>query len=235
MTVPAPYPKTILCLANSRRPGGRCFAGKEIANGKADNWVRPVNAGNSNAISEEDRQYQDGTEADLLDIVKIWMQAPQPHAHHKEDHQILINYYWEKTGRATWPQITAATDKVTGTLWPNEAKSFHGVNDKVSGGTAAGLPGSLFLIAPTRLDLVVNMESQWGGAPDRRRIRADFDFNGEHYNFVVTDPWVETRYFAGGNGTYRINDSRLCVSLPEILSGYSTKLVAAVITVDRTA
>jgi hypothetical protein len=235
MPVPTPYAKTIICLANSRRPGGRCFAGKEFANGKAGSWVRPVNGGNSNAISEEDRQYKDGTQADLLDIVKIWMKTPQPHAHHQEDHQILTDHYWEKTGRATWPQIVAATDKVTGTLWPNEAKSFHGFNDKVTGATAASLTNSLWLIAPTRLDLVVNAESQWGGAPDRRRVRADFDFNGERYNFVVTDLWIEEKYFAGENGTYRVNDSRLCVSLPEILSGFSTKLVAAVITADRAA
>ena len=132
-------------------------------------------------------------------------------------------------------QVVAATDKVTGTLWPNEASSFHGFNDKVTGATAAGLTNSLWLIAPTRLDLVVNAESQWGGAPDRRRVRADFDFNGVRYNFVVTDLWIEEKYFAGDNGTYRVNESRLCVSLPEILSGYSTKLVAAVITADRAA
>jgi hypothetical protein len=234
MPAPPPYVKAVLCLANSRRPGGRCFAGKEFANGKTGSWIRPVNAANGNAISEEDRQYQDGTQADLLDIVKIWMQTPQPHAHHQEDHQILADHYWEKSGRATWAQIVAATDKVTGTLWPNEAKSYHGFNDKVTGATAAGQTGSLWLIAPSRLDLVVAMESQWGGAPDRRRVRADFDFNGVRYNFVVTDPWIEEKYFAGNNGTYRVDDARLCVSLPEILNGFSTKLVASVITVDRT-
>jgi hypothetical protein len=105
------------------------------------------------------------------------MQTPQPHGHHQEDHQILTDHYWEKTGRATWPQIIAATDKVTGTLWPNEENSYHGVNDKVTEATAAGLTSSLLLIEPTRLDLIVKMESQWGGAPDRRRVRADFDFN----------------------------------------------------------
>jgi hypothetical protein len=88
MPDPEPYEKTILCLANSRRPGGRCFAGKEFANGATGPWIRPINAANSDAISEEDRTYQNGALADVLDIVTIPMQGPRPRAHHQEDHQI---------------------------------------------------------------------------------------------------------------------------------------------------
>lgn len=232
MLDPQPYSKTILSLANSRRPDGRCFAGKEIANGTAGGWIRPINTAHRNAVSDEDRQYEDQTFADVLDIVTVPLQAPRPSAHHKEDHQILADRYWTKAGRATWQQVVNATDTVTGTLWPNEKSSYHGLNDKVSEATAANQTGSLLLVAPTRLVLVVAMESQYMGTC-RRRVRADFDFNGVRYNFVVTDPWIEDTYFAGDNGSYRINGSRLCVSLPEIINGYSTKLVAAVVTSER--
>jgi hypothetical protein len=234
MPDPKPYTKTILCFANSRRPDGLCFAGKEVANGVTGAWIRPINAAHRNAISDEDRQYEDETLADVLDIATVPMQAPRPNAHHREDHQIRADQYWKKVGRATWQQVVKATDKVTGSLWPNETSSYHGLNDKVSEATATNQPGSLLLIAPTRLDLAVAMESQFDG-PDRRRVRAKFDFNGEQYNFVVTDPWIEVRYFAGDNGIYRVNGSRLCISLPEIINGHSTKLVAAVITAERAA
>lgn len=234
MPDPNPYEKTILCLANSRRPGGRCFAGKEFADGATGAWIRPINAANSDAISEEDRKYQNGTLADVLDIVTIPMQGPRPHAHHQEDHQIRPDYYWAKLGRATWQQIVEATDTVAATLWPIEASSFHGLNDKLSGPTAVTQPASLLLIEPTTLDLVVAMESQYNG-PARRRVRARFIFNGAQYNFVVTDPWIEEKYFAGRDGTYHVDCSRLCVSLPEIVGGSSTKLVAAVITPERAA
>ena len=37
--------KRIVCLANSRKRGGRCVAGKELlADGRAGGWIRPVSA-----------------------------------------------------------------------------------------------------------------------------------------------------------------------------------------------
>lgn len=61
MTDPKPYAKTIICLANSRRPDGRCFAGKEFAKGALGAWIRRINAANQNAISEKYRhRYWDG-------------------------------------------------------------------------------------------------------------------------------------------------------------------------------
>ena len=37
--------KRIVCLANSRMPGGNCVAGKEVlVGGKIGGWIRPVGA-----------------------------------------------------------------------------------------------------------------------------------------------------------------------------------------------
>lgn len=226
------YHKTILCLANSRRPGGTCFAGKEFAGDKISGWIRPVNAANAGAVSAKDRLFKNGSHAELLDIVKVPLEAAKPHLHHQEDHQIDATAFWEKEGRATWKNVIEATDVVVGPLWLNEGSSFHGHNDKVSEASAAKLPGSLYLIEPVDLDLVVGSESTYLG-PHVRRVRARFLHNKTPYNFVVTDEPVEALYFGKGDGTYRIRDVRLCVSLAEVLSGNATKLVAAVITSDR--
>lgn len=228
----AAYEKTVLSLANSRRPGGTCFAGKEFAKGKSSNWVRPINAANGGAISGRDSLYEDLSHAELLDIVKVPLLAPKPHLHHMEDHQIDPAVFWAKVGRATWQDVEKATDIVKGELWVNEDSSFHGQNDKVSETSAAKLGGSLYLIKPETLELVVGMESVYQ-APDIRRVRAKFSYNGIRYNFVVTDEPLEQAYFATGDGTYRIDDARLCVSLAEVLRGSATKLVASVITPDR--
>lgn len=195
-------------------------------------WVRPINSAHGGAISDYDKIYEDKSHAELLDIVTIVLEKPVPHLHHQEDHQIDPKKYWVKTGRATWQQVLDATDTVKGPLWSDGDDSFHGRNDKVSEEIAATLKCSLYLIAPTRLDLVVGYESVYQ-APDARRVRADFDYNGTPYNFVVTDPVIEEEYFAKGDGTYRIKDARLCIGLAEIFHGSATKLVAAVITSDR--
>lgn len=223
---------TILSLANSWRPDGRCFAGKDYSTGVPGVWIRPVNVNNRDAISDANREYPDGTHADVLDILQIPIRAARPHGHHTEDYEINTERRWTKIGRATWRTVTEATDQVQGTLWPNISSSFHGTNDKVSEAIALAQPNSLALIRPTTLNLVVAEESQFNG-PDRRRIRANFSFNNSTYNFVVTDPWVSEHFFPRGNGTYPIPESRLCISLPEIIGGNSTKLVAAVITPER--
>lgn len=226
------YQKKILCLANSRRPGGTCFAGKEFAGGKTSGWIRPVNAAHDGAVSAKDRRYQDGSYAELLDIVEVPLQAAKPHLHHQEDHQIDASSYWTKASRANWKNVIDATDIVQGRLWANEDSSYHGLNDKVSEASAAKLSSSLYLIEPIDLDLVVSWESAYK-APDVRRVRAKFLYNKIPYNFVVTDEPVESLYFEKGDGTYRVKDVRLCISLAEVKNGIATKLVAAVITPNR--
>ncbi|WP_316235311.1 MULTISPECIES: dual OB domain-containing protein [unclassified Bradyrhizobium] len=226
------YTKTILCLANSRRPGGKCVAGKEFENGNTGVWIRPVNTPNDNAISDADAQYKDGTSADLLDIVLVSMSDAVPSHHQTENHQIDAGFYWTKKGRATWEQIVSATDSVTGPLWSDGDSSFHGKNDKVAEAIANGLTNSLLLVEPSSLALVVAQESKWGGGFERK-VRAHFTLNSTEYNFVVTDPWIETEYFAKPDGSYPVNGSRLCVSLSKVINGSAIKLVAAVVTPDR--
>jgi hypothetical protein len=195
-------------------------------------WIRPVNAQNNNAITEADLQYEKGTQADVFDVVTVQMMGSKPEGHQTENHLINPDYYWAKQSKATWAQIEEATDTVAGPLWLDGPSSFHGRNDKVPEAAAKCLPNSLMLIEPAELNLVVGRESQFAGGT-RRRVRADFKFNGVSYNFVVTDPWIEAKYFAGEDGTYPISDCRLCVSLSEVIGDHAIKLVAAVITPER--
>ncbi len=75
------YENTILCLANSRRPDGRCIAGKEVVTNGYGNWIRPVNARPTEEISEEDRRYEDGKDPRVLDVITIRMIEPRPGAY----------------------------------------------------------------------------------------------------------------------------------------------------------
>jgi hypothetical protein len=198
-----------------------------------DRWLGAAhNAKHGNSIALKDAQYKDGISADLLDTVRVPMSAPAPSDHQTENHQIDDGFYWTKVGRATWEQIVSATDNIKGPLWSDGDHSYHGLNDKVDEPTAKTLGGSLLLIEPSHLELLVADESKFGGG-SMRRVRAKFTFDGTSYNFVVTDPWIEANYLVKPDGSYAVDGSRLCVSLAEILNGSATKLVAAVITPDR--
>lgn len=78
---PMPYAKTIVCLANSRKPpSGRCIAGREIIQGGYGEWVRPVSARPTREISEEERRYENGAQPKVLDVITIQMAEASPRA-----------------------------------------------------------------------------------------------------------------------------------------------------------
>jgi hypothetical protein len=226
------YNKTILCLANSRKMSGRCLAGKEVVQEHFGGWIRPVSDRQYEEISEEDRRYEDGKYANLIDIIIIPMIKPLPKSYQSENHLIDANYYWERVGRATWDQVITATDNVRGPLWVNDHSSYNGQNDQVPEAISSTLKNSLLLIDPSGLNITVGKE---GGtfAPAKRRVRADFSLNGQRYKLAVTDPWMERHYLAGSDGVFPVKTSRLCISLGEMFQEFAYKLVAAIITPER--
>jgi hypothetical protein len=231
MPVAPTYTKSFLCLANSRKPGGHCVAGRTFNNENYTGWLRPISTRNSHEISGAEQLYADGSGAKLLDVIKVTLAQAQPIFYQTENH-VIAPIRWEKLQDATWNHVTAATETTNGALWHDGLSSYHGVNDKVPEAIATTLNTSLMLIKPQTLTLVVAQESKFLGGYDRR-VRAEFTYNNTSYNFVVTDPWVEQKYFALADGRYDIPTSRLCLSLPEILNGNAIKLVAAVITPEN--
>ena len=223
------YSKTIVCLANSRKPpSGRCVAGREILENRYEGWIRPVSARPTAEISLEERRYENGQEPEILDIVDIPMIAPVPKLHQTENHMIDPELYWTKTGTLNWADLPALVDTPS-TLWLNGDSTHYGINNCVASAVTTQFTESLFLIRPHNLNVQVQVEGGMYG--QRRRVRADFTFNGARYNFIVTDPVAEQAFLRNPNGVSPLNDVYLCISLTEAFSGDGRchKLVATII------
>jgi hypothetical protein len=228
------YTKTIVCLANSRKPpSGRCVAGREVSSSGFGSWVRPVSARSTQEISEEERRYEDGDDPKVLDVIAIEMTRPEPHLHQQENHLIDDQSYWLRKRTVTWRDLLTAVEDPAGPLWLNESSTFYGRNDKVAEDHLDGIARSLYLVRPRRLKIVVASEGG-GFGPARRRVRARFDLCGHTYCVVVTDPWIERKYLAGSDGESELGDTVICVSLSDVFHGFAYKLAAAaVITPQR--
>jgi len=228
-----PYEISIACLANSRKPpSGRCVAGREYHAGQFGDWVRPVSARPTREVSLEERRYTDGRDPQVLDIMTIRFDRPEPEGYQRENHIIDSDTYWTRAGEISWTELQRAVEDLGGPLWLNGDSSTYGENDRVADAEAARFGRSLYLIRPTRLGLLVAAEGG-GQFPARRRVRARFQLGDYRYSLVVTDPPIEAEYLGKPNGEYHLADVLLCISLGEQFHGHAYKLAAAVITSHR--
>lgn len=228
------YSVTILCLANSRKPpSGRCIAGKTYAGGTPAGWVRPVSARPSHEVSEEERRYQSGTKAQLLDIISVPLLNASPLGHQVENHTLADTHYWVKQGSATWDQVEAAVDAYDQAFWSYSQSTNYGWNDKVSAADVVKLGSSLKLIKADDLVISVKTEPGFQGAPGRRRARGKFSYRGVKYWMSLTDPEIEEQHLKAGDGEYPIGEAALCISVVEVWNGFAFRVIASVITPAR--
>lgn len=232
------YMKRMLCLASSTKKHekgeGRCLAGREVLAGGFGSWIRPVSIRSSREVCESERQCQDGTPAQVLDVVTVPLLRPQPEHHQIENHVIDAGHRWLRHGKGTWRDVQAALDTPPGPLWINGYSTYNGQNDHVPESLAGTLRRSLYLISPDAVYLIVKTERAFNTLP-KRRVRASFSLNGVDYTLVVTDPVVTGKYIRGKEGEFCIENAALCISLGEAFNGNAYKLVATVITPDMGA
>jgi len=211
----------------------RCVAGKEIRKGNFGAWIRPISDHEKGDLTFEHRRYDDGTDPELLDIVKIFFEKALPQGCQKENHRIDTETRWVKKGRVDWEQLAAAVDHIDGVLWVNGYSGSNGENDRIPEEIAKGLESSLLLVEPERVKISVAMEGGYE-KPAYKKVRGHFRLNGHDYLLAVTDPPVEDKYRQKDVGEYNIKaPTRLCISIGEAYKGFCYKLIAGMITPDR--
>ena len=221
-----PAVKTIVCLANSRKLSGRCVAGLELSNGRRVSWIRPVSAREHEEVSEHERQYEDGSDPRVLDLISVPLVHPHPKGYQQENWLLDPGYYWKKTGRMAWNDLANLLDPVE-PLWLDGDSTYNGRNDRILLAQSAPLTSSLRLIHVDRMTLSVFAPGEAFGNP-KRRVQGWFVHGGAEYRLWVTDPAYERQYLAQDDGGYHLGECFLTVSLGEEHKGYCYKLIAAI-------
>jgi len=217
--------KRIVCLANSRKYGGRCVAGKTVLpDGRLGDWVRPVSSREYGTI-EAERRLSDGREPSLLDVLEVPVTRACPTSYQSENWLLDPKRPWRCTGSLKWTDVLQGVDDPE-TIWGTGRSSIGGLNDRVGQSEATGLANSLYLLLVDDLRLFVE--------PPRTKpsLRAVFSQRGAHYALRVTDPRAELRYFWESETQISVGQCLLTVSLGEPLNSFCYKLVAGVLLPD---
>ncbi len=223
--------KRIVCLANSRKLNGRCVAGMEFTKDSAGAWIRPVSDREHGEVSEYERQYQNGSDPRVLDIINVPLLKSAPKGCQRENWLLDPDEYWVKIGKVTWRDLGRLADSPA-KLWINSHSTYNGLNDKVPLSLADGLDTSLCLVRVNRVTLSVFKPGEAFGNP-KRRVQGRFRHEGTEYRLWVTDPWYERTFLAKKDGDYKIGESYLTVSLGEPHNHACYKLIAAIIERER--
>lgn len=221
-----PTVKRLLCLANSRKLNGRCVAGIELSGSRRVGWIRPVSHREHEEVSEYERQYADGSDPRVMDLMDVPLICQRPTAYQTENWLLDPNCYWQKVGTATWSNLEHVLDPAA-PLWVDEYSTSTGTNDKIPITETSGLRSSLRLLRVHELTLAVFKPGEAFGNP-KRRVQARFVHHSAEYRLWVTDPEYERRYLAQTDGEYHLNESFLTLSLGEPYNGACYKLVAAI-------
>jgi hypothetical protein len=213
------YEREIVCLAASSRPGGLCYAGKEV---QAKTWLRPVGDRATHEIKPWERLV--GHQPALPgDTVRIPLDRADPKTYQTENH-VISGKPWQRTGHLDYAGLRGYLDAEQ-PLWPREFDTSHGTNDKLRIGTANRQRSSLRLIEVRNLAVIVQDETF---DEPKIGVRAKFTHAAQSYLLRITDPAVRDSYRVRGVGRYDVGRAILCISLSEELYGYAYKLAAGV-------
>lgn len=219
--------KRIICLANSRKLSGRCIAGRELVDGRPAGWIRPISAREHEEVSEREREYQNGEDPQVLDVIDVPVLEARPRTFQSENWLLDPGYYWSKVSRVEASDLADYVEN-EGPLWLNVSSTLAGLNDEIPVDQANELNSSLTLVHVPAVQISVFSPGAAFGNP-KRRVQARFRLGGDDYWLRVTDPIYERRYLARDNGEYALGPCYLTVSLGEAYKGYVYKLVAAII------
>lgn len=217
--------RSILCLANSRKHGGRCVAGL-FADGAG--WVRAVSPTDDGTLSTAHYTFSDGAEAAPLDLVEIPFQGNRPRKHHPED-WVIAPERWRRAPRLSDREMALL-------LLPHVETGpalIRDTGDRISYTSIEQQPmqRSLALAMPESIELYrkQTLRGTW-------LARGRFRLAGVNYDLGLTDPvWVNSVTRTEQPASIKPAGKRimLTISLSEMFEGCYFKLIATLLLVPE--
>ena len=217
--------KTIVCLANSRKNGGRCVAGREWNDGQPGDWIRPISERPGEEL-QKSWLYSYGGDPTPLDIVRMPLIEPRATEYQPENWLFDPEAVWRKCGSVGWDELHKMADPIAD-LWSIGLSSKHGKNDIIR--PAKKFDSTLRLVRVQGLQISVSWD--WVGRGKRQRqVRANFMYHNQEYGLKVTDAHFEREFKKKGDGEYEIGECYITISIVgPYANGNRFGLIAAII------
>lgn len=179
--------KEIIILTKSAKINGFCVAGIDIHNRE---WIRLVSDDESGegAVSKDDLTYQNGTQAEIFDLVAVECE-PSPTAAQSENYLYDNRYYWNKIKTMSSGEAFAECPLSNSQfIFENSERSLD--DNEITG-------ESLVLVEIDHV--IINVVNEY----DDKKWKVTFDYNGfEYSNISIGDISIRNKY--NGYGTYMI-------------------------------
>lgn len=222
----------IICLANSRKRGGRCLAGLKT---DGSGWVRPIGTGPDGALLPQ-HYHLGGQDVRMLDSLDVDLSRPDPKPHQPENWLLARKWYnpWHKPCRLAARRTTSEVRSLLESHLAPGPELLGCRRDRVQAESFTQKPAqaSLALVRPEQLRWLIKTTGS-----GKRQTRALFTLAGAAYNLSLTDSAWEQRLGHLPLGTHERSaagmdakdDVLLTISLGEPFDGSCYKLAAAVI------
>lgn len=212
-------PTKIICLANSKKCGGRCVAGIKleetdtkfeiVQNGSNPKWIRPVSNTGYGEVPTAIAQ-----NINLLDVIKFNSAGECPDGYQSEN-VYFTNNTVEKIS------TIGSTSKNLRQLTSNYPDLFGNQGKAVSEDVIDYVDHSIFLIRAKKFTVFIK--------PETNKLRIKFNYNGTVCDLPVTDIKFDQAYRLNNHIMDNIRHLYLTISLGVEHNGWHTKLIAGVI------
>lgn len=216
---------TFVCLANSRKKGGRCLAGKALYNGEYSKWIRPVTEHPSEELQSHEHCLQTGEDVSIFDLLEVKLLSPKALHHQQENWLMDVSVPLKKKGAMTLEEVSRLVDHPE-SLWGTGISTKNGKNNCVSIAEIEKHKSSLYLIDVSNFK--VEIRYTFG----KRGMRGIFTYREDEYKLSITDPHFEHKFQAKPVGDYEIARTLLTISLGENYEDNFYKLIAGIIPMD---